>query len=1092
MFLKADLGWLSGYPIGPAVNGRLPWRTTSQARHAPETELQLDGAVLHRATRTWGKVSRRYRRALPLVVGDAALWTERVETVLELLKEPIHGGSSAPDVLVAEHWPASALRAADQLQERWPVFAPSVQAMAWACFSTPDHFEASLAALRSLSVELGPALSATNTPRAMALRMAWLAECHGPEAVLPVVRMIRQLQEVQVPVAYLGRRAVESGSRFRRLIKGKQSHPTGPPRLNSGAELLDWTGVLSARPSADRARALLSFRVARPPAFPEPWAGWWRSLLALEGRQPGLEQGLLYRIEGSERRILETAIQLEALAPSAPRGFGIGDLLRLVDRTAGPGVSWHQAAAMAVARMPADPCPFTAGGLLARWTVVDEVPAKRVQAWLEAIGRWLKNQPPDPHPSWPWSGGLSSSFRTGHYRSLLDEAVLVELPRVDLAHVCTGLTALGACLEDPDEDDAVTLVALLRVGATPAHAVTLVELARLDRENMGWQRAEIVAKVYTLVGPFGPFAEVLEAFVRDLDAHRDLPLLQALVPKSALVRLIATGALRSLRMVASCVRALQAKGNSVPEWPDGSGDRSMDWTEFPQILRPALLSLEAWHATPEVAARRVLAKDLPDPVVLRRQIAALAARAASSRPALATALLGQRDRLEERLAHPQAVSPVRLAHLSEKLFHAACVAGRDRWSAEVEAAFRAVLLADLGQVAPWMGQPAFRKILPALLELPVSFRRLALEILRRRTGPAPWDFVEAPENQAFLKRMAEQGLDCAPWLGSDPLDGADDDLSLERDPLELFAMGAHFQTCLSPGGDNFFSVVANIVDINKQVLYQRRPDGGVCGRRLMTLTSVGGLMLFEAYHHDDAPDFPDRSLVLAESLAAQMGTVLVRTGAVESLVAPYWYDDGANSEAGVPEIFKQGSRFRRRLSRLPLDDLVPVLEAALRPLPINDLTLGGFLALPEVRARPELVLPLRMFLRRLPTQGQAWVLAVDALDRAGTPDTARELLRRHAGSALGVRQGGYLAPGVMEPLIRLDPSRVFRIIGRRERRDIPDGHSSREYWRGRALESLLRPHQAAEAYERCHEEDKICDCAIHVDARVRLQDLQRS
>jgi len=76
-------------------------------------------------------------------------------------------------------------------------------------------------------------------------------------------------------------------------------------------------------------------------------------------------------------------------------------------------------------------------------------------------------------------------------------------------------------------------------------------------------------------------------------------------------------------------------------------------------------------------------------------------------------------------------------------------------------------------------------------------------VLQARTGPRPWDLRDDPPNGAFLAAMRDTGLDPAPWLDDATTtvvtpDGQPLALALCSDPLEVFAMGAHFETCLSP------------------------------------------------------------------------------------------------------------------------------------------------------------------------------------------------------------------------------------------------------------------------------------------------------
>ena len=82
------------------------------------------------------------------------------------------------------------------------------------------------------------------------------------------------------------------------------------------------------------------------------------------------------------------------------------------------------------------------------------------------------------------------------------------------------------------------------------------------------------------------------------------------------------------------------------------------------------------------------------------------------------------------------------------------------------------------------------------------------------------------------------------WTGSN---GRNVVLAFEHDPLEIFQMGWHFSTCLSPGVFNFFSVFSNAADINKQVVYARDEQGRVVGRCLLALTEDGNLLTFEPY-----------------------------------------------------------------------------------------------------------------------------------------------------------------------------------------------------------------------------------------------------
>lgn len=72
-------------------------------------------------------------------------------------------------------------------------------------------------------------------------------------------------------------------------------------------------------------------------------------------------------------------------------------------------------------------------------------------------------------------------------------------------------------------------------------------------------------------------------------------------------------------------------------------------------------------------------------------------------------------------------------------------------------------------------------------------------------------------------------------------------LRLERDPLRILQMGNFFDTCLSFGGINSFSTIANACELNKRVIYATDSTGRVVGRKLIGLNQEGKLVGFYTY-----------------------------------------------------------------------------------------------------------------------------------------------------------------------------------------------------------------------------------------------------
>ncbi len=348
----------------------------------------------------------------------------------------------------------------------------------------------------------------------------------------------------------------------------------------------------------------------------------------------------------------------------------------------------------------------------------------------------------------------------------------------------------------------------------------------------------------------------------------------------------------------------------------------------------------------------------------------------------------------------------------------------------------------------------------ALAELEAVDRELAGRLLRVRSGPPPWDLREAPANRRFLDGMRAAGIDPEPWLDTTSREvrvGAGDriDLALCADPLEVFEMGAHFDTCLSPDAFNYFSVVANAADINKRVLYARRGER-VVGRCLLALTDAFAIVTFNPYCHERI-DFPAIVRDFATELAARMRTVVVAGGPVRTLLAREWYDDGARDLVG---------RFSGLGANFEFDTVAPEqLVARLRELLGRDLdavTLPLVINHRGLRGRPRHLMPLVPFVLASEVSQLRIEAAQLALD-AGEPALARRLLGDH-GHAIDLR---YNAWPRGEMLAQLSPSETLARIRRTRARGVRrwrDESADRIAVAGVALETLARPRKAAAMY----------------------------
>jgi len=133
------------------------------------------------------------------------------------------------------------------------------------------------------------------------------------------------------------------------------------------------------------------------------------------------------------------------------------------------------------------------------------------------------------------------------------------------------------------------------------------------------------------------------------------------------------------------------------------------------------------------------------------------------------------------------------------------------------------------------------KLLP-IVDLNKGPRNLAIRIIKNRGDNPPWDFRYEAKNIQFREKMEAKGINVEKWIeGIGPRtyqanESIQVHIDISKDPLDTINMGGHFKTCLSPGNFNFFSVFANIADLNKQVLYGKNDAGKVIGRVLVGMT----------------------------------------------------------------------------------------------------------------------------------------------------------------------------------------------------------------------------------------------------------------
>lgn len=309
----------------------------------------------------------------------------------------------------------------------------------------------------------------------------------------------------------------------------------------------------------------------------------------------------------------------------------------------------------------------------------------------------------------------------------------------------------------------------------------------------------------------------------------------------------------------------------------------------------------------------------------------------------------------------------------------------NNWKAELEKQFRYSWTAFLGieqeALPKWLLDEKLIQCLLPIADFKTRSKQLAKTIIKQRCLSDQGLFVKHPKNEAFLHQLSQAGFCTQSWLegvgkrtykvkSSKASSSKEITIDVVTDPLEVLNMGGHFKTCLSPGSFNYFSVFANIADINKRVIYGKSSDGNVIGRVLIGLMPSGGVKVFNIYFHNAEDEFKPRVMEYIKSWIELTGFTLTDQGDIPKLVSTEWYDDGAINVDNTIKCLKKGSQFRKQLESIAPHLLESELVKELSPLPINELTFPLITRLPEMAKRPDLVPSLVKIARKIPRLGE--------------------------------------------------------------------------------------------------------------------------
>ncbi len=420
----------------------------------------------------------------------------------------------------------------------------------------------------------------------------------------------------------------------------------------------------------------------------------------------------------------------------------------------------------------------------------------------------------------------------------------------------------------------------------------------------------------------------------------------------------------------------------------------------------------------------------------------------------------------------------KLKNLSDKINHAAMMGILERLDEDINRRFTNSLIEnlDMEEIPAWIERSDVQEIIISSMELDDTFKGIVSRILKRRASTLPWDFRDEPANEMFVEKMKSNNINITPWIdGVENMvkvlpDGSEIIFCIERDPIEVFSMGRHFRTCLSPGGVNFFSVFANIIDINKQVVYGKTRNGSVRARALIALTDEGGLLTFHPYCNYGKLDFENILKEFVHDLALKMNTVVLAKGTVSKLVAPDWYDDGPRDLTEEFSFAREGSDFRKGILEWDADKILSNMEIAVEPIGLNELTIPLFIHLPEIKQCSKLVdILFTLILRSKSLSTDSICKYAEILLENGRFEMLERLIPKIVENALHVGRNDYYwsLSQWIELLLKISPVKALYVLKKtrtKNNRTWEDDEGERIAAAARAYLKLNRPKQAARLF----------------------------
>ncbi len=966
MLIAKDLGWLEGYP--DSGGGWISAPTGHVEQH-----IVISRGDLRKATYTITKLRNDFPRALPRLVGDVDVWFNLHKTLINSLK---------PDTLAADKLPQSAVdihpeyktsdrNKARKLIRESPSLRSFIDTTSWYFWLKPKQLGTALKWIEENKTDFQTIVKVYRYPQAngVATRLLAVKSRHGVTRANGLLALLSS--ELLCGVATHGAR--QYIKRLRTHVSDHRGTAPTPSDRNQEwkkqtALWMQWLTIQNGRVART---ALDTLALILCSTDVNAWRIWWAraletSISCKKTRLAKVNYEYLLRSIKDHPPELPTKLFFEVLEQYSSRTNN----------------ELHRAIRSALAEFPERlgtwPIRLT---LLMQWNSQIAYASQRESRLLVTIIKEFANYAVTREKlrTALWTLNVTEpDWTENHWRYPLYQIDSMLLREMKTKGQIRSFYKSLACIDNNPKTkfqsgDTATIITLARVLESPEQCAIAFHNLKQAQLNRTPYPDVIEQAIKISDDELVHFVELVEILYHFVEASSDgtaiLPLISEFWSKALgddLRAAVIDGYLPQLHAAACKARVVTRPGGKIQAPGLSENRNTSSWiANYPATLHAPLMQLATTHADAQAIAARILQKDFPDPVRMKKELRVLHQKSAQAE----TNYISSRIKtLESRLKSPAVPGAGRLRNLERKLLKATVKAKINGWREKIDSEYNGYLISILkcNSLPEWATDEKLPQLLSPLSDLRPSMRRLALQILHNRAGQPPWDMRSRADNKRFIQSMHELDINMEVWLDDAPVitkvhKQKTIEFTLERDPLEILSMGAHFQTCLSPGDFNYFSVFANAADINKQVLYGRDTiSGKVAARCLLALTDTGAVVKFQPYRHDRELNFEDISSEYVTLLASNMNTVANRYGRISKLIASDWYDDGVMD---IEERFSElsGDRVSQKLKTSQLHEVQQFLQDEIAPLKFDEFTLPRIFSLSVFDERPELVLPFFTF-----------------------------------------------------------------------------------------------------------------------------------